>query len=269
MAKEAIEEMLVTYHELNGDIEELHEDPSPLDLMRFVAKNRPFVVRGGCSTWPAMQKWNVDYLKKVMKDTPVKVAMTPHGNADSAVMNAVDGSICFAKPFEKYEAFTDFLDYLRSQDLREESLVKYSQTQNDNLRGEYMLLYKDLEPDIQFASIALQRKPDAINLWIGNSHSTTALYRDNYENIYCQILGSKDFVLLPPVETACVNEQFLSSATYSDTMEVTLDEPQVQVPCAIWDPDEPRKRSTEFSHLSRPIHVPIGPGDMLYLPACW
>ena len=149
MAKEAIGEMLVTYHELNGDMDELHEDPSPLDLMRFVAKNRPFIVRGGCSTWPAMQKWNVEYLKLTMGDTPIKVAITPHGsvsrsynvtfditsaecfysNADSVVMNAVDGSICFAKPFEEDEAFMDFLDHLRSQNLREEeSLVKYSQT---------------------------------------------------------------------------------------------------------------------------------------------
>ena len=132
-----------------------------------------------------------------------------------------------------------------------------------------MSLHKDLEPDIRFASIALQRGPDAINLWIGNSHSTTALHRDNYENIYCQILGSKEFVLLPPVETACVNEQFLPGATYSSTMEVTLDDPLVQVPCAIWDPDRPHENSTEFSHLSRPIRVTAGPGDMLYLPACW
>ena len=132
-----------------------------------------------------------------------------------------------------------------------------------------MSLHKDLEPDIRFASIALQRGPDAINLWIGNSHSTTALHRDNYENIYCQILGSKEFVLLPPVETACVNEQFLPGATYSNTMEVTLDDPLVQVPCAIWDPDGPHENSTEFSHLSRPIRVTVGPGDMLYLPACW
>ena len=132
-----------------------------------------------------------------------------------------------------------------------------------------MSLHKDLEPDIRFASIALQRGPDAINLWIGNSHSTTALHRDNYENIYCQILGSKEFVLLPPVETACVNEQFLPGATYSNTMEVTLDDPLVQVPCAIWDPDKPHENATEFSHLSRPIRVTAGPGDMLYLPACW
>ena len=126
-----------------------------------------------------------------------------------------------------------------------------------------------MEPDIRFASIALQRKPDAINLWIGNSRSTTALHRDNYENIYCQILGSKEFVLLSPVETACVNEQFLPVATYDASMEIIPDDPPVHTPSAIWDPDRPKGSPTRFSHLTRPIRVTLLPGDMLYLPACW
>jgi jumonji domain-containing protein 7 len=79
MANAATAEMLVTYHELNGDIEELQE-VSPLDFMRFVAKNRPFKLRGGCSTWQATRKWNAAYLRGVMEDTPVNVATTPHGS---------------------------------------------------------------------------------------------------------------------------------------------------------------------------------------------
>jgi len=141
--------------------------------------------------------------------------------------------------------------------------------ENDNLRGEYLKLYEDVDPNIRWASIALQRKPDAINLWIGNSHSVTALHRDNYENIFCQILGAKGFVLLPPVETACINEQFLPTATYDETMDLIPDDPPTQVPCAIWDPDKPIENTTKFSHLSRPLRVRLDPGDMLYLPSCW
>jgi len=79
MSSAATAELLVTYHELNGDIEELPE-PSPLSFMRFVARNRPFVVRGGCSTWQAQRKWDATYLQEIMKDTPVNVAVTPHGS---------------------------------------------------------------------------------------------------------------------------------------------------------------------------------------------
>ena len=108
----------------------------------------------------------------------------------------------------------------------------------------------------------------AINLWIGNNRSTTALHRDNYENIYVQIIGCKDFVLLPPLATACVNEQFLPSATYDTDMSLIPD-PPTQVPCAAWDPDLPNENATPFSHLIRPLRVRLNPGDMLYLPALW
>ena len=78
--------------------------------------------------------------------------------------------------------------------------------ENDNLRNEYATLYTHVQKDIPWARIALQKSPDAVNLWIGNSLSTTALHKDNYENIYVQILGKKHFVLLPPVAYACVAE---------------------------------------------------------------
>jgi jumonji domain-containing protein 7 len=133
-------------------------------------------------------------------------------------------------------------------------------------------------PSIPFARIALQRAPEAINFWLGNSHSVTALHKDPYENIYVQILGQKQFVLLPPVEAACIGERVLNAATYAPSgeeedgeleLEVKLDEPPTTVPFATWDPDLPLQRTTSFSHLSQPLRITLAPGDMLYLPALW
>ena len=45
-----------------------------------VAANRPLVVRGGISHWPAFSRWNADYLKQVMGSTLVEVAVTPLGS---------------------------------------------------------------------------------------------------------------------------------------------------------------------------------------------
>lgn len=161
-------------------------------------------------------------------------------------------------------------------------------------------MYSDVEADIAWARIALEKEPDAINLWIGNSRSVTALHRDNYENIYCQIIGSKHFVLLPPVAMPCVNEQMLQAATYAvrcvrlisnvadefleqrgidqgaqrvaDTFTnliIKPDEDADDVPFALWDPDRPAEYSTPFSKFSKPLHVDLNPGDMLYLPSLW
>lgn len=76
----ALEHLITTYGELNGpNIEELDCEPSPLEFMRYVARNIPFVVRGGASSWKACQNWNKDYLMNALAGQSVNVAVTPHG----------------------------------------------------------------------------------------------------------------------------------------------------------------------------------------------
>ena len=147
----------------------------------------------------------------------------------------------------------------------------YLHLENDNLRHEYLPLLSDVPRSITQASEILFSQPDAINLWLGNSESTTSLHRDDYENFYAQIKGAKNFVLIPPVETACVNEQFLPCASYAEpkAWSIVPDEPHVKVPVAVWDPDKPKENETQFSQLSKPYRVRLDEGDMLYLPACW
>ena len=77
---QAFETLLTTYHDLNTQrIDELLDEPSPLEFMRYVAKNIPFVVRGVAREWPATQKWNADYLKRRMEKLHVTIAVTPYG----------------------------------------------------------------------------------------------------------------------------------------------------------------------------------------------
>ncbi|KAF2429189.1 phospholipase A2 [Tothia fuscella] len=273
-----IKDLIINYHELNSNvIDELFEEPSALEFMRYVARNRPFVVRKGAQDWPACRKWNASYLKEVMCGQMVNVAITPLGNADS-VVETRGGELQFVKPYETEEPFNEVLEKIqrREHDSENKEPVRYAQTQNDNLRNEYESLFSDVPKSIPFARIALQKEPEAINFWLGNSHSITALHKDPYENIYVQVLGQKHFVLLPPVEAACVNEQVLRAATYVpvDSSEelgydAHLDDPPATIPFATWDPDDAESRPTAFSTLSRPLQVTLDPGDMLYLPALW
>lgn len=77
---DTIAELITTYHELNSSVvEELTEEPSPLEFMRYVARNTPFVVRGGARDWQATKTWNVEYLTQFLKDHNVNVAVTPLG----------------------------------------------------------------------------------------------------------------------------------------------------------------------------------------------
>jgi jumonji domain-containing protein 7 len=253
--------------------------------MRHVSHNRPFIVRNGACDWKARKKWNTNYLSEVMAGQNVTVALTPLGNADS-IIDLEDGrdSQIFVKPYECEEAFEDVVKRIQAQEVDPnfQGPTRYAQTQNDNLRNEYSTLFADVPKSIPFARIALEKEPDAINFWLGNSHSTTALHKDNYENIYVQILGQKHFVLLPPVEACCANEKSVLAATYAprdsvtstadiakDDLVVEIDEPEQYVPFSTWDPDNPTTHTTPFAQFSQPLRVTLEEGDMLYLPALW
>jgi len=278
-------DLITSYHDLNpSTIDTLTTEPSPLQFMRHVARNRPFIVRNGAKDFKARRTWNASYLKTVMQGQNVNVAITPHGNADSVVSLPSDGAI-FVKPYETEEPFEDVLNKIQRQEQENDYTgpTRYAQTQNDNLRNEYSTLFADVPKSIPFARIALEQEPDAINFWLGNSYSTTALHKDNYENIYVQVLGRKHFVLLPPVEAGCVNEKSVLAATYTPKREdglsssalekgalvTKVDEPEEYVPFATWDPDQPAANTTPYSQYSQPLRVTLEEGDMLYLPALW
>jgi peptidyl-lysine (3S)-dioxygenase / protease len=85
----ALENLIVSYHELNSSVvDELTSEPSPLEFMRYVARNRPFVVRGGVRHWPATRRWNAEYLRNVMGSSKVNVAITPTGFVTTTVAEA-------------------------------------------------------------------------------------------------------------------------------------------------------------------------------------
>ena len=78
--RQLVEDLISSYHDLNSDVvSEIEAEPSALEFMRYVAKNRPFVVRKGITHWKALQYWNADYLIKKMKNETIKVAITPYG----------------------------------------------------------------------------------------------------------------------------------------------------------------------------------------------
>lgn len=75
-----IVELLTSYADLNGPhITVLRTEPSPLEFMRFVALNRPFIVRNATSEWRATKLWTSSYFRKALKNQRVNVAVTPYG----------------------------------------------------------------------------------------------------------------------------------------------------------------------------------------------
>lgn len=78
--QDSVRQLITSYNDHNSQtIHELHQEPSPLEFMRYVARNTPFVIRGAASTWKATQQWNQAYLKSALQGQNVNVAITPDG----------------------------------------------------------------------------------------------------------------------------------------------------------------------------------------------
>ncbi|PWW79968.1 Clavaminate synthase-like protein [Tuber magnatum] len=192
-------------------------------------ENQPVVFTGLMEGWGALERWNDRHLRERMEGRNIDVAVTPLGNADS--------------------------------------IVKYAQPQDGNLGKEFATLAPDLPSSLDFAGSALLSTPDAVNVWIGNSDSTSALHKDNYENLYCQVLGRKKFVLLSPLEGICVQGKSLPVASYDSQGKVGVEEGRRVNGWPSVDPDV--GDCGKWWGKARPAMVELHRGEVLYLPALW
>eukprot|EP01134_Creolimax_fragrantissima_P006338 CFRG6338T1 len=234
-----------------------------------------------------MHKWADDeYLcDAVGRDTEVTVALTPSGRADAVHLNTEDNVEYFVQPEERRMCLDDVLTQMRSRTGKEKSIsvdgvdeiedtVLYVQTQNDNLSSEFKNLSMDIEPDIDWATKALGKAPDAVNLWIGTDLSTSSLHKDHYENLYVVVQGEKHFTLLPPTDVPYLHTKRYPTAKYKwneDTSMWSI-QPQPEHSAVPWIPVDPNApdldRFPQFGHAS-PVRCTVRPGEMLYLPAMW
>lgn len=77
---DALRKLIETYQDLNPSVvDEVFEEPSALEFMRYVATNRPLVIRGGAHSFKAVKDWSADYLNSMVGDCEVNVSVTPHG----------------------------------------------------------------------------------------------------------------------------------------------------------------------------------------------
>ncbi|ORX96867.1 hypothetical protein K493DRAFT_314303 [Basidiobolus meristosporus CBS 931.73] len=242
---------------------ELEKPPTALEFSRFVAANRPFVVRGGAQHWPAMEKWSNQYLTSVLGEEEVTVASTPNGYADAVVDDQY-----FVMPYETRKKFSEFVHELENKEG-----IQYIQSQNGNLNGDYRLLQEDVPEDIEWATSALDKKPDAVNFWMGDTRSTTSMHKDPYENIYVVIAGTKIFTLLPPTDYYCLHEKEFPAATWTKDdhgeFKIKPEVPETMVPWISLDPNNVDLQKFPRYRYAHPLVVHVNPGDMMYLPSMW
>lgn len=189
----------------------------------------------------------------------VTVAMTPNGLADSIVDDQ------FVQPYECQTTMSDMMDWLAAPD----GPVRYLQLQNGSLNLEFQKLSSDVDSHGLGWANSVFGEEVLTNIWIGNHLSTTSLHHDPYENIYCQIKGSKIFTLYPPTNYHFLNEKSYPAARYrtsggaesSLTLKICRDSDSSSVPW-LSPPAELPPQATQFE-------ITLLAGECLYLPALW
>ncbi|OBZ76726.1 JmjC domain-containing protein 7 [Grifola frondosa] len=200
----ALKWIAAEYHDLNGThYDTLEGPPSSLDFSRLVHVARPVVIKNCSLPGYDTASWTNEFLIQQMGDRNISVAATPNGHADAVTLGP-DGRLILV----------ELVLRLDPSDARETSSsgreVLYLQSQNGNM---YTSRYFDLNED-SLVSEAIDKPPDAVNLWIGNERSVTSIHSDPYENIYTVVRGAKHFTLLPPTEGWCMKERLYPHAAY-------------------------------------------------------
>jgi jumonji domain-containing protein 7 len=113
------------------------------------------------------------------------------------------------------------------------------------------------------------------NLWIGNKPTISPLHYDDYENLLCQIQGTKELVLFPPSDVSFLYYVGRPKGTlqYEFPGQFIRDKATVDSRSFVFgssvhvdSPDEVRHPLYKRAH---PLHVLLNKGDVLYLPAYW
>eukprot|EP00903_Cladosiphon_okamuranus_P016618 g15329.t2 len=208
---------------------------------------------------------------------PAPAAAAPEAKAS----REVGDTAVFVKPEERMMKFETFLDMLLGEGGNDNPFVSgaskgggqgvpYLSHQNDSLRQEFPGLMEDVEPFLALAGEAFGNEPDAVNLWIGDDRSVSAVHKDHYENMYCVVRGEKLFTLLPPSDVLFLYEQDYASGTYRQRrgktgelggFEVELDR-GATVPWIPVDPACPDLEKYPLFRYASPVQCRVGPGHL-------
>lgn len=252
----------------------------PLQFYRdYVSKSQPVLIKGGCEHFPATTKWNVEYFLKNFSNKLLRVDVTPNGYADAVTYMKTHFSLndkLFLMAEEKQMLMSEFLQSLTEP---QQGHICYIQSQNSNLTNMLSEFVTDIDEDVDWASAAFDKKPDAINFWMGDSRAVTSMHKDPYENIYCVIDGYKDFILIPPTDIPYVPYKQFDCGNYvnvtPEKFEVipqSEDEGSEKCRKILWvdidplDPNIVEYPDFKKAHLYK---VRVHKGDCLYLPALW
>jgi Cupin-like domain len=213
-------------HKLSRD--EFHRD--------YYTTNRPVVIEGAMEDWPALTKWNPQYLKQHYGDLVVETQHNRNTDARYEINQA---------QLRTQMRLGDYVDKITSVEATNDL---YITANNSSRNGEVL---KDLWKDIVMLPEYLKTDPTSKGFfWFGPKGTVTPLHHDLTNNFMAQVHGRKLVRIVPACYLPYVYNSF---NCYSDI-----------------DLDNIDYARHPLFRQAKVLDVEIGPGDVLFLPiGCW
>ena len=204
---------------------------------QYFRKKKPVLLRGMASSWPALQKWDFDFLSK--RPGP-KVALE--------LGNVIQGKTDFVTA--DYNAYMD--------QLRSPADAASAQKPTSGKEKPYLSLFDifsafpELERDVDFSLFESLCVTNYVFAWIGPAGTITGFHVDWIDNVLAQVHGRKRVTLVAPNET----KYMYPSPKYEYRSMLSRVDPLL-------------KESFPRYAKAHPKVVHLEPGDMLYIPRGW
>ena len=208
-------------------------------LDRYYAANRPVILTGEMSTWPALAKWTPDYLKQAVGSNTIEF-QGDRSNSDRFEIH---------KDAHRREMpFDQFIDLVSRPGAGNDAyLTAYNSPRN-------IEAISALHPDLGFPDKFLSRDVEQPNgmMWIGPAGTLTSLHHDLTNNLIAQVVGRKRLMVLPAAE---VGKLYNHLHVFSE----------------ISDLEDPALTLDRFPLLeqARFTEVTLMPGEMIFMPLAW
>lgn len=226
-------------------------------IAEAVRARRPAVIRD----WPrpAELDWlrseqpDLRMLQSRLRDVSLCAASTAEG---------ADGIVRYANPDSPADGSTGFLTSMTFDAFAREILDRSARPEAAPLFtqiNEAAALFPELSTLIAPLERALRRnRSGRWNLWMGSGGNRINTHYDEPENFYFVLMGSKEFQLFPPEQSANLYPGPLHEGHGGVTGSLV----------DAWNPDA--RAFPRFSEAeAHSVRYRLSAGDMLYLPARW
>jgi hypothetical protein len=208
-------------------------------LERYYAANRPVILTGEMSGWPALAKWTPEYLKRAVSSKTIEF----QGDRSKS-----DRFEIHKDAHRREMPFDQFIDLVSRPGAGNDAyLTAYNSARN----AEAISM---LHPDLGFPEKFLSRDVEQPNgmMWIGPAGTLTSLHHDLTNNLIAQVVGRKRLLVLPASEVGKLYNHLHVFSEISDLEDPSLTLAQF-----------PRLEHARFTEVT------LMPGEMIFMPLAW